>query len=242
MKNLWPTRSYIDLFAGPGLCYNYQRKREVPGSPIFALKSLEPFTYIHLVELNKKIREILKERIRIYRPENNKTKVLVYPGDCNEKVEQIRKRLSHNSLDLAFLDPEGFELHFQTIRSLTEGRRMDLIINFPTSGIRRNTRNMAAEDSSLLDGLVPGWKEVYSKPFTSEKVAAQAILGHFKELLEKIGYKKIERGDQISVFSSGTRVHLYDLIFATKHSRGEDFWKKVARRASHGEQGAFKFL
>ncbi len=59
----------------------------------------------------------------------------VLTGDCNELVGQIVARIQpgdRRSLNLAFLDPEGMELHWATVEQLARLRRMDLIINYPS--------------------------------------------------------------------------------------------------------------
>ena len=37
MKNLWAVRTYIDLFAGPGICVIEKTGEEIFGSPLIAL-------------------------------------------------------------------------------------------------------------------------------------------------------------------------------------------------------------
>jgi len=235
MKNKWSYLNYIDLFAGPGLCYNFKRAREILGSPLLSLNTRDPFTSIHLVEMKERVLNALRKRVLRH---SRKDSVYIYEGDCNEEVANLRNNLSigYDSLDLAFLDPEGFELSFETIRALTKDRKMDLIVNFPTSGIRRNIQKTASRDSSRLDLLVPGWREVYRNPLPTSEAAALAILDHFKKLLEGIGYETIEPADRISIFTSDTKTHLYDLIYASKNKRGKDFWQKVARKALEGSQ------
>lgn len=51
------------------------------------------------------------------------------PGDCNMRVRAIRTVLGAYDLCLAFIDPADIQPAFDTIRTLTRGRRMDLILN-----------------------------------------------------------------------------------------------------------------
>jgi three-Cys-motif partner protein len=45
MKRQWSTRTYIDLFAGPGICLVQTTREEINGSPLLALSCEVPFTH-----------------------------------------------------------------------------------------------------------------------------------------------------------------------------------------------------
>jgi len=233
MKNKWKHRNYIDLFAGPGLCYNSKQGKEIFGSPLLALKAKDPFTSLHLVELDSRILEILKKRLDIHRPKSSTIEIYLYNGDCNEEIDNVIENLSRDwSLSLAFIDPEGFELEFETLRKLVDTRRVDLIINFQTSGVLRNIKRGWRNPHSRLDDLVPGWRELFSHPIVDHKEATLEVLNLFKRKLEELGYREIKDENQIPVYSSSTQQKLYDLIFACRHPLGEKFWKAVARKAA----------
>lgn len=223
-------RNYIDLFAGPGLCYNSDQKREILGSPLLALNSPIPFTSIHLVELNPIVLDILKQRVSSHTHRNI---VHFYAGDCNEKIIEVIEHLPQEwSLSVAFIDPEGFELKFATLKQLAEGRRLDLIVNFPTSGVLRNIKRERRKERSRLDDLVPGWRQKIPPVIEDPQQAILELLDLFKQKLKGLGYREFKDENQISIHSSSTQVKLYDLIFASKSPLGEKFWKAVARKAA----------
>lgn len=53
MKYKWPTRAFVDLFAGPGLCKDRNTGAEFLGSPLEALGCHVPFTHLFLNDINK---------------------------------------------------------------------------------------------------------------------------------------------------------------------------------------------
>lgn len=233
MKNKWRHLNYIDLFAGPGLCYNSKQRKEILGSPLLALKTKYQFTSLHLVELDSKILEILKKRLDIHRPEDSTTKIYPYNGDCNKEIDNIIKSLPLEwCLSLAFVDPEGFQFKFETLKKLVINRRVDLIINFPTRAVLRNIKRRWERKQSRLDNLVPGWRSLFSHAIVDHREATLKVLDLFKRKLEELGYREIKDENQIPVYSSSTQQKLYDLIFASKSPLGEKFWNAVARKAA----------
>lgn len=66
-----------------------------------------------------------------------------FPGDCNKAVDKIIKRIKSSTNThpkfhaLGFLDNEGLNISWETIKKLLDLRYCDLIINFPTSNVKR---------------------------------------------------------------------------------------------------------
>ena len=61
MKDLWPTRAYVDLFSGPGRCKDRETGTEYDGSPLEALQCPTPFTHLFFNDINDKFVEALKK-------------------------------------------------------------------------------------------------------------------------------------------------------------------------------------
>lgn len=69
MKNLWPTRVYIDLFAGPGHALLRESRRRVLTSPLIALSVPTPFSHYIFVEAQQTLLSALRSRVRSVAPE-----------------------------------------------------------------------------------------------------------------------------------------------------------------------------
>ncbi|MGB7157717.1 MAG: three-Cys-motif partner protein TcmP [Tepidisphaeraceae bacterium] len=151
----WGGLHYIDLFASAGI-------EEVEGngldwgSPLIAAQAPNPFARLHLCELKKKPFEALQTRIERF-PQPSQPQLL--NGDANLKIAEVVTALPSNALSLAFLDPHGLHLRFETLRALS-ARRVDLIIFFPDHlDALRNWENVyqGKPDSNLDRVLGTPW-------------------------------------------------------------------------------------
>jgi len=81
---------------------------------------LAPFDALHLSELNHDNCEALRARVRRF-----SASAWIIEGDANEAVHEIVAAIPGRSLSLAFLDPHGLHLHYDTLKTLAT-RRADL--------------------------------------------------------------------------------------------------------------------
>jgi three-Cys-motif partner protein len=221
MKNRWPVRSYIDLFAGPGRCVVEGTREEIPGSPMLALTSKVSFTHCFFNDEKPELVRALRARADRYG-----VKAQYYEEDCNALIDRLISDLPDGSLDLCFIDPLNCEIAFDSIRRLTWNRRMDLVITFHINNIKRYAHQPTAE----LRRFFP------SNAGMADYARARAgavLLKAYEEGLRGIGYSFI----QDHVLEKNSRgVPLYYLLFASKHPRGSDFWRKVTARQSSGQE------
>jgi hypothetical protein len=71
----------------------------------------------------------------------------------------------YQSLNLAFLDPEGLELRWNTVAKLASLLKMDLIINYPEGGINRMMVNVFQSPEENAVDLFFGaweWRKIYA--------------------------------------------------------------------------------
>jgi hypothetical protein len=71
--------------------------------------------------------------------------------DCNEAAKRIRSELPRNALVQAFIDPWTYEIGFNAIASLVQGRSMDLIVTFHSTSIKRGAPHQIAAVDRFLD-------------------------------------------------------------------------------------------
>jgi len=139
-----------------------------------------------------------------------------------------QRRGEWTSLNLAFLDPEGLELKWATVEKLASLSRMDLIINFSTSGIRRN---YGAGNTAIIDAFfgTSDWKDRWDEFLRTERMTA--LIEFYLSKLEPHGYKfnELEIGEEIVSFRNSKNVEIYKLIFASKHPLGNKFWAQARK-------------
>jgi len=234
----WTALNYIDLQAGPGK-NRFSPSNEIRlGSPLAALSTQNPFDNYFFVESGKQEFVDLKTRVQAS-PLNDR--VNLYNQDCNIAIDEIISGLDQidnkrmpgewKSLNLAFVDPEGLEIQWETLEKLGKQNRMDLIINFSTSGVTRTASTMVdKEQETKLDRFfgTAQWRDIYKEV---EKKGASRIrrqlLDFYIDRLSQLGYinnlqKDLESKEK--EFKNRRNVQIYTLIFASKHPLGIRFW------------------
>jgi three-Cys-motif partner protein len=244
----WRATHYIDLFAGPGKCRVTSTGDVLLGSPLIALKAPYPFTRYFFVDLDAENISALRQRCSAS-PVSGRVHYIV--GDSNRKVQQIVGEIwtidsafipgEWSSLNLAFLDPEGLELEWETVKALAKLNRMDLIIHYPQMGLERYMLQASkADETTKVDLFFGGqeWREIYEVQCAKPGLHRQ-LIDLYKEKLQELGYQEAlrddETGDEPLMRNAQKRAPLYRLLFASKHPLGHDFWHKVTRRDIHGQ-------
>lgn len=230
MRDKWPIRYYIDLQAGPGK--NKIGNSVLLGSPLIALTSPYPATHIRVNELDPQLNKALQQRVHA---SPYADRVRIYQEDANKVVQDICDEISNPdinraSLNIAFLDPEGIELAWTTVEQLAKINRMDLIINFSTSGLVRAIGAGHVDAVNRFFGT-DRWKEVDNTSDDPVK-RRRSLIDFYRSRLEVFNYKiEIDPnlgGNDIAVNNSKNS-QVYSMIFASKHELGEKFWRKAAK-------------
>ena len=142
---------------------------------------------------------------------------------------------------VAFVDPTGIsQVSFDTIRKLTAGRQIDLIINFPEGmGIRMNLHQYTRSETNALTTFMGSarWKERYRRYLTSFDQVCGEIAKEYLANLGAVGYSAVD-ADWIPVKTDQNTL-LYYLLFASKDPRGNDFWRKITRIDPYGQRHLF---
>lgn len=235
MNKKWAGKLYyVDLFAGPGKCRIRETKEEIDGSPLIALKF--NFAKYFFVEADKKSCRALAARVKARAPEKD---VDIIQGDCNDEIENIK--LPASGLGLAFIDPTGVSpLAFETIRKLAHNRKIDLIINFPEGmGILMNLHQYTQNERNALNRFMGSarWQDDYRRTPRSFNEICTEIAKEYLANLKSLGYLAVD-GDRIPVRTDRNSL-LYYLLFASKHRRGNDFWRKIKLVDPHGQRHFF---
>lgn len=238
----WRSLNYIDLFAGPGK-NQLPDERVVLGSPMLALSQKQSFDRYFFSDLDNANIEALKIRCSGFPSEY--PKITFEVGDANQVVERvvntilaIDKPISDKwpSLNLAFLDPEGLELHWETVERLAS-RRTDMIIYYPQMGITREAP-LEIQQSPLtkIDLFFgdTGWRQIYQKYQQREVTFLhRALLDYYKKKLGMFGYLYDPLPEP--KFTNSKDATLYRLLFVCKHPLGNKFWADVTKNLPSGQ-------
>lgn len=218
MQRKWSSSlTYIDLFAGPGRCFIDSIRNGTEGSPLIALAY--PFSKYIFIEENSVNLDALAKRCG---NSPKSPRISFISGDCNDVVSSIQPA----GLSVAFADPTGLDLHFETIRKLTEGRKVDLLLNIQFGIDLKRNFVPYRKDRSPLDQFLGGsvdWRQV-NEP--------RDAIDWFRRKIEGLGYStakfKVEVRNQ-------KNVPMYFLFFASKHPRGLYFWREITKKDEAGQ-------
>lgn len=229
----WRALNYVDLQAGPGKNRFSPSGYIMLGSPLLALTTRFPFANLYLVEMGKPEYGALKTRVGA---SDHAASVKLFNEDCNEAVERIVEQIDTIDknyiqgiwpcLNLAFLDPEGLEVEWQTVEKLASLQRMDLIINFSTNGITRNAGQLVErEDNTVIDRFfgTREWRSIYEQARSGGgPVVRRELIDFYLSRLHEMGYVKTKQEEK--EFKNQKNVQVYTMIFASKHDLGIQFW------------------
>jgi three-Cys-motif partner protein len=233
MKKKWQKRVFIDLFCGPGRCRSRSDGRFVDGSPLIALRY--NFTHYCFGDLSSACLATLDQRIKM----TGSSKPKLFLGDANDTVDEVEtylQSLGVGLLGLAFLDPQGIELKFSTLRKLTNNRRLDLLITLPLQMNIKRQIHYRVQDPANFDAYfgTTDWRELADLGSKTVRQAGSELLKLYKDQLRGLEYSYVYQ----KVIKDNNRP-LYLLIFASKHSRGEAFWQEVTRIERSGQKDLF---
>jgi three-Cys-motif partner protein len=221
--------AYADLFSGPGKSVIRESSEEVEGSPLIALRyDFARYVFVDVPEVIATLRKRLKSH-----PKFSLTTLI--ERDCNAVVEKIRKAIPANHLTLAFIDPTGLQIQFKTIKRLVEERKVDLLMTIQFGmGIRMNIRQYTAAERAVLSDFMgnDGWRDDVSAAGTISDVSGR-ILSRYMGDLRKLGFGSVR---EIPIRSDQNNLLLYFMVLASRHPRGEEFWRKITDIQSNGQR------
>lgn len=197
----------------------------IDGSPLIALEHTRArFTRLLFCDLDHENAAALRARTA------TDARVTVFEGDCNERIDEIAARIPEHGLNIALVDPFGATpLAHSTIRRLMAVKRLDLILHFPTSDIKRNFKQHPERLDRFLGG--PEWRRVAEDPGDVIKLVAF--------LRSRLGLPATP-DEVIRTVPIQTQGHtLYHLVFASKHPLGIKLWNSVTSTKPDGQRLLF---
>jgi three-Cys-motif partner protein len=214
---------YVDGFAGPGINDINGELRN--GSPLIAVAN--DFDRYHLVEQRIKIFRELKRHIELSEKFTAGQVSTLERGDFNQLVVQILLKIPRYSPTFFLLDPEGLELHWETVSQIGQRQRADVFVLVSASGVHRCvkeypdvvTRFYGTDEWKTLD-VNPDPQMLGSSGFLK-------YLDFYRERLTTLGFTAVEH---FMIAKTSTNTPLHGLIFAAKHQTAIKIASDVLRR------------
>lgn len=229
---------YFDAFAGEGSGVDRLTGKAFTGSARLALNVDEPpFTKLRYFELGSNA-DALATQFRTDYPGRN---ILVYGGDCNLMIPKALSDLKafRWAPTFAFLDPDGMELAWSTLKALADHKRgyrksgsakpeykVEMWMLFPSGGLIRTLaldpeklRNDDTQRATRLFGS-EDWRSIYKSRSAGQidgATAREAYVNLMRWCLEKdLGYAWTHPLEIKNLKGSP----LYHMILATDNPTG----------------------
>jgi three-Cys-motif partner protein len=221
---------WLDLFAGPGAVFDRHGSTFRTGIPMDVVESIrQPFDGYIFSDLSTDCVASLAKRM------GDRANVLIAQGDANDRthVESLIAAIPRDALVLAYLDPQGLDLHLETIRLLAwRFRHLDLLLNLPVLAIDRSI-------SASAFGPV---RRVLEHPnpemLLAGRQTASNIRTWFQKKLAEMGYPRhLSVGETIR---SDNGVPQYDLLLASRSQMAIKLYRRANQNDSDGQR-SFEF-
>lgn len=229
MQSAYPgPLAWVELFAGPGRLWVVEEDRFRAGSAVEALDEVrQRFDYYVFSDKDPECVRSLEARVA------GEPFVYVRQGDANslELWDEIASIVPRNSLLVLYADPQGLDLHFETIQYFAElYKHCDLLLNFPVRGVIRALRAGAeAKAARLLGHERP--IDLISK--SGKQDWGPSIRDHYERRLRALGYEHFKA----EVIRSHSRNSpLYDLMIASRNEKAIEFFREAMKRPPTGQR------
>lgn len=221
---------FLDLFSGPGRVRMRESGKLRDGSPLIALEHAKaPFSRVVLCDLAPENAAALR-----FRTQAHADRVKVFEGDANELIDELVAELPTYGLNLALVDPFALgPLRFETLARLSRVQRMDIMLHFPTSDIRRNLVQLySQDDNDALDKALGTreWREIVKSTRDVSKLIELLV-----RQLERLGYTgNLNRAVPVTNRKEG---ELYRLMLLSKRELADNIWQSITRNTPGGQRG-----
>lgn len=235
----WDRLVYMDLLAGPGRGIHRDTTDEFDGSPLIALSVKPAFDHLFLADNDTQSIDALKERIST----GDRGRVTISLGDCNEIVDQVISQISARTLGLAFIDPQGFEVKFDTLVKLAR-RRVDLLYWFPSGiGVRRNLKTFMERSDSPMDDFWGGrdWRNLpaakQAAGIIGDAVPESIVRSFLSDFRRKLADAGLRFQDEAApLFANTKNAQMYHLLFLSHDRAGLKIWQGIKQIEPGGQR------
>lgn len=208
---------YVDLFAGTGLVKLKDTNYYLPGSPTAAALNNNGFDYIICVEKCKDKCDILENRLSRISGNGN---FAVLNGDSNVIINDIISLIKskfQNPIILTFVDPEGLEVKFLTLKALSDAfPACDFMVNVNAMGATRVAKKLEKGIENVKNSLEK-YLDTDANIVLRELAEGKPIQNQYTELIKDVLGKKM--GDIITIHDEGDKIAYY-LLGYTRLTKG----------------------
>jgi three-Cys-motif partner protein len=253
MKNQPFHLTYVDAFAGVGVSKVRRTEPQddgfhallddedriaadefVQGSPLRALGLSRPFDQYYFIDRDPQRVKMLQD----LHGQFPACRINPIEDDANAAVQRIAQTFGPwNRRGVAFLDPYGAHLHWQTLQTLADTRKFDVIINFPLDmAINRLLKvdTVLAESTVSQFDLCFGDRSWYDASYVREGGLFGDQLFKRRDARDRLLRLYVEKLKQAFGHVAGPSLirntrggSLYHLVWASSNGRGQSIAKHI---------------
>jgi len=205
---------YIDLLAGSGLCRIGSKGDIIAGSALIACtQCYHPFDRYFLVEKKQKYADALEARFK-----KIASNFRLFTCDCNDCIEEIMQDIGGRDHYLAFVDCEGLDVAWSTMKTLFS-KNGDVLLNFQTGSMCRIPTKVKNRSR--------GWKACLERLnwfFGDDRWKGCEEPDDFLEAYMSKIVEKTTRKIVLPLPVKGPKSYRYDIILATRMTKGGSPW------------------
>lgn len=230
-RRQFKSRSYVDLYCGPGRSWVRETGAFIDGSPLIAFDSAakhgDQFSELFIADTRSGYLEAAEKRLRA-----RGANVRALPGEAHTVVDQVIAALDPHGLHFAFLDPYNLgTLPFTVIQKLASFKRMDLLVHVSAMDLKRDLHHYIRPDGSKdLDTFAPNWREHVNTKRRKDLIR-QEIFEYWRSLIKQLGTSP---NDCIEVVENSKSSDLYWLVFIARDKLAHKLWQAVANVSPQG--------
>lgn len=233
MKNKWPTRVYLDLYAGPGFSRIKGTNHFIAGSPLLALAVSDPFDKYIFCESAPEAMAALKKRVARLFPRKD---VRFVPGDCNERIGEVCAEIpqgskDHGVLSLCFLDPFDISLKFTTVRRLGSFYLDFLFLLALHMDANRNVASYLSLGNAKADEFLglSDWRERWRIAESGGTDFPHFLADEYSNQMERLGYLAMPYHKMKLIRSDEKNLPLYHLALFSRDKLAHKYWDDVLK-------------
>lgn len=229
MHRKWDALCYVDLFAGSGTCVVEDTNDFYEGSALAAMA--RPFSHFVFVDIDEEATDAIEKRTA---PLASGRPITIIRSDCNDAIKEVVRAIPPRALALAFLDPTNWEVRFDTVRALVDGRAVDIILTFHGGMLKRVSH---LEDQIRVDAFF-GTKEWRRLVKGGRAPRLYDFCQVYRDQMATLGYA--DHAAPIDpLMKTSTSTPLYHLLFFSRNEVGHDFWDEVVAVSPTGQMNLF---
>ncbi|HZR69522.1 MAG TPA: three-Cys-motif partner protein TcmP [Burkholderiales bacterium] len=230
-RRQFKSRSYVDLYCGPGRSWVRESGKFIDGSPVVAFESAakygDQYTEFLIADARSDYVAAAERRLR-----SRGANVIPHPGEAHAVIDHVVSKLDPHGLHFAFLDPYNLgALPFSIIKKLASFKRMDLLIHVSAMDLKRDLHNyIRADGPEDLDNFAPGWRE-HVDTKRRQDVVRQSIFEYWCSLIKRLGASP---SDRVEAVENSKGADLYWLVFVARHKLAHKIWEAISNVSQQG--------